>query len=365
MEYIWCFERELGEMCLLTKSTRWIKKKPVLVGIICTILVASVALWQMSQVTEAAILNPHPGLVGWWRFDEGTGIIAKDNSIYGNHGTISGAIWVTGKYGEALRFNGASDYVEIAHASSLAPTSGISLEAWVNVTRLNTMEVILTKSTAGKDVWQDYALTHEANNIFRGIFVVAGNTRVVNSLPHTNTNVWYHIVTTFDGQSLKMYVNGVLEGTATYAGALGTSTNALRIGKQTVYNFQGVIDEIRIYNRALSAAEIQTSFQESPDFSSRLLAKVPKGTTQVIATLSWQGVGPMNVTIQSPTTDYNETTVPVYQKTTYSTSEGTYSMLNVKRLSVSVTALSSDQDWYVVLTFTQVEDYRITIEIQK
>ena len=350
------------------KMTRfmWIKKKRVAAVVICTILLAaSVALWQMSQSAEATSVYPHPGLVGWWRFDEGNGTVAKDSSGTGNDGTVHNATWVDGKYGKALSFNGTSDYVEIAHAASLAPASSISLEALVKFARNNTMEVILTKSTAGKDVWQDYSLTHEANNVFRGIFVVAGNIRVVNSLTHTDINVWHHVVSTFDGQNLKMYVNGVLEGTANYAGALGTSTNALRIGKQTVYYFQGVIDEVRIYNRALSAAEIQADFQKSPDFSSKLLVKVPKGATQVITTLSWQGIGSINVTIQSPTNNYNETTVPVYQKTVYSTSEGTSSMLNVKRLSVSVTALSSDENWYVVLKFDDVEDYQISVEVQK
>ena len=343
-----------------------IKRKHVAAVIICAILVAaSFVFWQISQSAEAANVNPHPGLVGWWRFDEGNGTVAKDSSGSGNDGTVHNATWVDGKYGKALSFNGTSDYLEIAHAASLSPTSGISLEAWVKFARNNTMEVILTKSTAGRDVWQDYALTHEANNIFRGIFRVAGNIRVVNSLPHTDINVWHHVVVTFDGQSLRMYVNGVLEGTANYAGALGTSTNPLRVGKQVVYNFQGVIDEVRVYNRALSATEIQASFQQSPDFSANLLAKVPKGTTQVITTLTWQGVGTINVTIQSPSNSYNETTVPVYQKTVYSTSDGTSSMLNIKRLSVSVTALSSDQNWYIVLKFDQVEDYRMTVEVQK
>jgi hypothetical protein len=57
--------------------------------------------------------------------------------------------------------------------------------------------------------------------------------------------------------------------------------------------------------------------------------------------------------------------VPVYQKTVYSTSGGTSGMLNIKRLSVSVTALSSDENWYVMLEFDDVEDYRMTVEVQK
>jgi hypothetical protein len=164
-----------------------------------------------------------------------------------------------------------------------------------------------------------------------------------------------------------MYVNGVLEGTASYVGALGTSTNSLRIGEQaSCYFFSGIIDEVRVYNRALSAAEIQIAFQESPDFSSNLLAKVPKGTTQVFATFSWQGIGSLNATIVSPSQTYTEDTIPVYQKTSYSTSGGgTASMLNIKRLSISVSALSSDENWNITLAYDNVNAYQIAVEVQR
>jgi hypothetical protein len=115
----------------------------------------------------------------------------------------------------------------------------------------------------------------------------------------------------------------------------------------------------------LAAVEMQERFQKRLALSSKLLAKVPKGTTQVITTLSWQGVRSINVTIQSPSQNYTEDTMPTYQKTVYSTSDGTSSMLNIKRLSISVSALSSDENWYVMLEFDDVEDYRITVEAQK
>ena len=76
-------------------------------------------------------------------------------------------------------------------------------------------------------------------------------------------------------------------------------------------------------------------------------------------------VGSINVTIESPLKSYTEDVVSVYQKTVYFTSGGTSSMLDIKRLSVSVSALSSDENWYVMLEFDDVEDYRITVEAQK
>jgi hypothetical protein len=79
----------------------------------------------------------------------------------------------------------------------------------------------------------------------------------------------------------------------------------------------------------------------------------------------WQEVRSLNVTVESPSKSYTEDVVPVYQKTVYSTSDGTASMLNIKRLSIPVSALSSDENWYVMLKFDDVEDYRITVEVQK
>jgi hypothetical protein len=164
-----------------------------------------------------------------------------------------------------------------------------------------------------------------------------------------------------------LYIDGVSAATPVAAtGNMDVSTNALLIGcTNGVGFFDGLIDEVRIYNRALSAAEIQADFQSGPGFSSNVLAKIPKGTTQVITTLSWQGAGSINATITSPSQTYTEDAIPVYQKTTYSTTSGNPTMLNVKRLSISVTALPADQNWPIVLTFDSVTAYQISVEVQK
>lgn len=84
------------------------------------------------------------------------------------------------------------------------------------------------------------------------------------------------------------------------------------------------------------------NFKNKPDFSSRLLAKVPRGTTQFIVTLSWQGIGSINSTIESPSEIYTEDTLYVYSKTTYSSSGS--DMVNIKRCVLSVTSVISDEN---------------------
>jgi hypothetical protein len=84
-----------------------------------------------------------------------------------------------------------------------------------------------------------------------------------------------------------------------------------------------------------------------------------------LATLTWQGAGSINATITSPAQSYTEDTIPVYQKTTYTTTSDQSGMLNIKRLSISVTALPADQSWTIALTFDSVTAYQIAVEVQK
>lgn len=172
---------------------------------------------------------------------------------------------------------------------------------------------------------------------------------------------------TFDEANLRLYLNGVLVDSLPLAVSINPNMLPLFIGINSgaYYPFNGTIDDVQVYNRALSESEIQGAFLHGPEFSSNYLAKIPEGVTQVIVTLAWQGIGDMNATIVTPAQNYTESMIPVYQKTTYSTASGASSMLNIKRLSVTVSALPEDQNWYISLTLDSVTDFQITVETQK
>jgi hypothetical protein len=344
----------------------WSKKRAILaIAIIVILTGSSFGFWQMNNNAQAAIVSPNPpsDLVGWWRFDEGTGSVASDSSENENTGTISGATWVDGKYGGALSFNGVNNYVNCGSASSLDLNQAVTVEAWVNPASTNSYQAIVDKG------W-DAAYTLMVTNVgtFRFQIRDATGTYRANSPPLT-VGVWTHVVGTYNAttKSVKIYVNGVLQSSAEAQGAILSTAYPLNIGKAAQYGpaFNGIIDEVRIYNRALSAAEIQTNFGAGPGFASQLTAKIPKGTTQVIATLSWQGDGSINATITSPSQTYTEETMQTYQKTTYSTTSSTPNMLNIKRLSIPVTALTADESWTIELAFDSVTDYQIAVEVQK
>jgi chitodextrinase len=204
------------------------------------------------------------GLVAEWSFDDGSGTTAQDDSGNGHTGTISNAAWsATGKYGGALAFNGSNSWVTVADAAFLDLTTGMTIEAWVNPTSLTGWRSILLKERTGGLAYSMYATNPDLGSLPPGTFINLGAASDINSsgtqaLP---LNTWTHLAGTYDGSQLKMYVNGSLLQTINASGSITVSNGVLRIGGNSVYGeyFAGLIDEIRLYNRALALAEIQTN----------------------------------------------------------------------------------------------------------
>jgi fibronectin type 3 domain-containing protein len=199
------------------------------------------------------------GLVAYYTFDEGTGTTVNDSSGNGNTGTISGASWTTGKYGRALSFNGRYSTVIIPDSASLHLSNGMTLEAWVYPTRTITgWEDVVYKDT---DI---YFLEGGSNGgqsapAAGGTFVTNGNVpmRGSSALP---VSTWTHLAATYDGKTLLLYVNGVVVAQQKISDSLTSSTNPLQIGGDPTFGqyFQGNIDEVRVYNVALTQGQIQT-----------------------------------------------------------------------------------------------------------
>jgi hypothetical protein len=212
-----------------------------------------------TSVTVAVSVNnaAATGLVAAYSFNEGTGTTLVDRSGRGHTGTISGATWSTqGRFGGALSFDGVNDWVTIADTAALDLTTGMTLEAWVAPSTLTGWRTALLKERPGGLA---YALYTSGDGTRPSGYVAApGDVAVIGpaSLP---VNTWAHVTLTYDGTNLRLFVNGVQVRTAALTGAITTSTGVLRIGGNSVWSefFQGRIDEVRIYNRALTAGEIQ------------------------------------------------------------------------------------------------------------
>jgi len=202
------------------------------------------------------------GLVLHFAMDDRSGVLCVDRSIKRNNGTINGASWIAGRRGSALSFDGTDDYVEVTKTSSLSPTSAITVTGWINNARNDVIEIIVTGDGVITDTYWSWTifLRAVASSITARV-TVAGTTYNLSTLIGTNT--WRFFSLTFDGSTIKFYLDAGTPITQTAVGALGTSDYPIRIGAQasTRYQYLGVVDEVRIYNRALSAAEIKRIFE--------------------------------------------------------------------------------------------------------
>ena len=216
-----------------------------------------------SNQATAATFASNSGLVAAYSFDEGVGTTVGDSSGNGNTGVITNAIWTTaGKYGSALVFDGLTSIINIPDSPILHLTSAMTLEAWLypgNVA--NEWEDVIYKGD------EDYLLEATSNqNDVPGGGGTFGTTdvRMTGTAP-LQTNAWSHLAMTYDGTTLRLYVNGVQVSSQPQTGLISSSTNPLQIGADSFSGqfYQGTIDEVRVYNVVLTQAQIRADMNTS------------------------------------------------------------------------------------------------------
>ena len=193
--------------------------------------------------------------VAAYSFDEGAGTIAGDASGHSRQGTIVGATWATGKFGSGLSFNGTSARVDLPDLGRFYKL-GFTLEAWVKKSSPTGDAGIVGTWNAGQNggpmLWIDHILRHHYLTLNSGSF------NYVDSGQEPTVGQWQHIAATYDGATARVYVNGTLAASQAFAANVGDSGN-WRIGAYgpTASGFfDGLIDEVRIYDRALTAAQV-------------------------------------------------------------------------------------------------------------
>jgi subtilisin-like proprotein convertase family protein len=210
-----------------------------------------------------------PGIVGWWR-----GESSPVDNINADNGTLlNGATYASGEVGTAFNFNGAGAQVLINDEPNLRLTNSITVEQWVFQTSQGSYQDPFAKWDAGNPSWNQraYAITIDPSG-FPYFAVCSNGTPTQASIYSASTiplNKWTHLAGTYDGTSLKIFVNGILEGQEAYNQGIFPGTDTIGIGVinggvaqgQYTSPFHGSVDETSIYQRALSGSEIQAIYQ--------------------------------------------------------------------------------------------------------
>jgi hypothetical protein len=203
------------------------------------------------------------GLVAAYGFNTTTGTTATDATGNGLNGTITGATHTTsGKFGAALSFNGTNNVVTVADNAKLDLTKGMTLEAWVRPSTLSGSRPVIIKERSDGPAYGMYANTSTNNP---AAYAAASGSQNIRGTAQLPLNAWHHLATTYDGATLRLYVDGVQVASRAIAGSISVSSGALRIGANSVWGhwFAGLIDEVRIYNRALSATELKADMAKA------------------------------------------------------------------------------------------------------
>ena len=217
-------------------------------------------------------VTPPSSLVGWWPAEGNA-----NDVISGDNGTLEGgATFAAGEVRQGFRLDGTNAYVQIPDSAALKPTN-VTVEAWVwldpNLPSTNGGEQIVFKKNTWSAWFEGYSLLKEtvangdgtSSDRFQFCISHTGDQVAINSQTIVQRGVWYHVAATYDGNQSILYVNGVAEASAIAGFALDYDTTPVFIGTTGTWApylsmFGGIIDEVSIYNQALTAAEIQSIY---------------------------------------------------------------------------------------------------------
>ena len=237
-----------------------------------TLLLTAVATLGLTSATMAQNLPsyvPSNGLVGWWPFNGN----ANDESGNGNNGTVNGASLTSDRFGNSTKayiFDGINDYIQIANNASLEPNNSISISAWVLIdsTQTTGFPAIISKEAGNSGGYTSYALIggnpglNQLGDIGLQITTNNGGYSWTGVTGKSFLNQWVFVTGIYDGFNMKIYHNGSLTSTSAKSGIIQYQNYLLTIARSmanstsTYGYFKGNIDDIGIWNRALTQLEI-------------------------------------------------------------------------------------------------------------
>jgi hypothetical protein len=211
------------------------------------------------------------GLVGWWKFDETEGNIAYDSSGNGNDGNLTnGPTWVEGKIGGALNFDGVDDYVNFGVRSVFNLESEITVSLWIKASDYKYAQVISKSTLSGGFTWAFKWRVSTERFYFRMYDPSGQYETFLRYNQNPALNEWSNILFSYGNSNSNLYLNSNLEAEGDFTATLTNQTNPLLVGGAGSEMFLGLIDDVRIYDRALSADEVKALYElgEEPEQAS-------------------------------------------------------------------------------------------------
>ncbi len=258
------------DTCAVPNTTGSIFYFPISIFTFSVFLFSTFYFLFSPPVAEAGVISKptnNLGLVGYWSFNEATGTVATDFSGNGNHGIfVNSPLWTTGKYASSLEFDGSTNFVE---ANGVVGSIDKSYSIWV---------YMLSTSTVGYRSVFGYA--NNNNTPWLGLHSGTMSLRFWDlsyraTCATLQTHIWYHVVITSDVTGSSCYVNGELTGTGTRSTSIGEDIQIGFNNGDTYINAR--LDEFRIYNRALSASEIEALYRSGQATLARSRAIISDG----------------------------------------------------------------------------------------
>jgi hypothetical protein len=266
----WAKKREQG----VRKERISMERGMVLLSFIGCILIG---LYSVSFATAEPV---DKDTVALWLFDEGSGGVAKDSSGNGNDAKLVAAEWDKGMFGSAVKFDGIAgkvDYVEVPGSASLDIIDALTIEVWVNITKHQNDHVrIVTGYNAGMNAGYSLLLTDAGQ--MKNMVHVGGGWKINTGRTVIPEGEWTHLALVFDGQTIKLYMNGDMELEGPAGGKITSrGMDAFFIGRLNAGDPEtpdGMIDELRISNVARSQEEIKETMEGLAGAPVELLGKL-------------------------------------------------------------------------------------------
>ncbi|QDS96869.1 LamG domain-containing protein [Adhaeretor mobilis] len=237
-------------------------------------------------VSVSSVSTSSAGPVGEWSLDSTSGGTVVDTSGHGHVGTVNGSPQaINGPSGSALQLDGSSDYIEIEDTPLLDITDQITISTWIRPDEKGT-QYLVKKAEHGNTDGFELSLSSKGKVFVRFNQDSDKNDHRLNSSTSYSTNgsEWMHVVATYDGSSIRLYINGQLDNSVNDQFTITTNNLPLALGAEHggYRAFSGGMDDVRIYNHAIDDAEVQSLYSNQPAAPTNQAPQVNAGSNQTI-----------------------------------------------------------------------------------